>query len=132
MEGRGELRMLDPSAGDIRVFWDRDNRDEVEAVREQSEELRGKGFLAFRPEREGAGCKGQVFECFDPTAEWVILILPLWGGEAMPTCTVTAASTTRVTTAPSRAQLLRQARELTRTPTNHLPLCHILQAIFTP
>jgi hypothetical protein len=50
----------------------------------------------------------------------------------MLTCTGTATSVTRVTTAPSRAQLLCQARELNSTPTNHLLLCHILQAISTP
>jgi hypothetical protein len=50
----------------------------------------------------------------------------------MPTCTVPATSATRMTTAPRRAQLLRQARELTSTSTNHLPLCHILQAISPP
>jgi hypothetical protein len=132
MAGRGELRLLDSSAGGLRVFWDRGNRAEVEAVREQSEELREKGFPAFRSEREGAGCQGQVLECFDPAAERVILILPLGGGEAMPACSVAAGSTTRMTTAPSRAQLLRQAEKLTNTRTNHLPLCHILQAISTP
>jgi hypothetical protein len=74
MAGRGELRLSDPGAADRRVFWDRDNRDEVEAARKQSEELRGKGFLAFRPESEGAGREGQVLERCDPTAERITLI----------------------------------------------------------
>jgi hypothetical protein len=80
MAGRGKLLLSDPGAGDMRVFWDRDNRDEVEAARRQSEELRGKGFLAFRPEREGAECKGQVLERCGPTSERIILLRPLWGG----------------------------------------------------
>jgi hypothetical protein len=80
MAGRGKLRLSDPGGGDMRVFWDRDNRDEVEAVRKQSEELRGKGFLASPPESEEAGCEGQVLECCDPTAERITLIRPLGGG----------------------------------------------------
>jgi hypothetical protein len=50
----------------------------------------------------------------------------------MPTCTVPTTSITRMTTAPCRAQLLCQARALNSTSTNHLLLCHILQAISTP
>jgi hypothetical protein len=50
----------------------------------------------------------------------------------MPTSTVPATNTTRLITTPSRAQLLRHARELTSTATNHLPFCHILHAISTP
>jgi hypothetical protein len=80
MAGRGKLLLSDPGAGDMRVFWDRDNRDEVEAALKQSEELRGEGFLAFCPEREGAGREGQVLEGCDPTAERIILLRPLWGG----------------------------------------------------
>jgi hypothetical protein len=78
--GRGELCMSDPGAGDMRVFWDRDNRDEVEAAGRQSEELHGKGSLAFCPEREGVESKGQVLEHCGPTADRIILLRPLWGG----------------------------------------------------
>jgi hypothetical protein len=74
MARRGELRLSDPGAGERRVFCDRDNRDEVKAACKQSEELRGRGFLAFCPEREGAGREGQVLERCDPAAERITLI----------------------------------------------------------
>jgi hypothetical protein len=72
--------MSDPGVGEMRVFWDRDNRDEVEVACEQSEELRGRGFLAFCPEREGAGREGQVLERCDPPAERIAFIRPPGGG----------------------------------------------------
>jgi hypothetical protein len=72
--------MSDPGVGEMRVFWDRDNRDEVEVACEQSEALRGRGFLAFCPEREGAGREGQVLERCDPPAERIAFIRPPGGG----------------------------------------------------
>jgi hypothetical protein len=56
------------------VSWDRHDCDEVEAARKQSEELRGKGFLAFRPEKEGAGREAHVFERCNPTTGRITLI----------------------------------------------------------
>jgi hypothetical protein len=50
----------------------------------------------------------------------------------MLTCAVPTISITRMTTAPSRAQLPCQARQLNSIPINHLLLCHILHAISTP
>jgi hypothetical protein len=80
MAGLSELRMSDSGVGEMRVFWDRHDCDEVEVALKQSEELRGEGFLAFCPEREGAGREGQVLERCDPTAERITFIRPPGGG----------------------------------------------------
>jgi hypothetical protein len=74
MAGLSELRMSDSGVGEMRVFWDRPDGDGVEVAGKQSEELRGEGFLAFCPEREGAGREGQVLERCDPPTERITLI----------------------------------------------------------
>jgi hypothetical protein len=74
MAGLSELCMSDSGAGEMRAFWDRPDCDGVEVARKQSEELRGKGFLAFRPENEGAGREGHVLERCDPPTERITLI----------------------------------------------------------
>jgi hypothetical protein len=74
MAGLSELRMSDSGAGEMRVFWDRPDCDAVEVARKQSEALRGEGFLAFRPENEGAGREGHGLERCDPTTERITLI----------------------------------------------------------
>jgi hypothetical protein len=80
MAGLSELCMSDSGAGEMRAFWDHHDCDEVEVALEQSEELRGEGFVAFCPEREGAGREGQVLERCDPTAERITFIRPPGGG----------------------------------------------------
>jgi hypothetical protein len=74
MAGLSELGMFDSGAGEMRVFWDRPDCDGVGVARKQSEALRGKGFLAFRPENEEGGREGHVLERCDPTTERITLI----------------------------------------------------------
>ena len=73
----GEMRILG-SEGDLKVIWDSDNEDEVEAAREQFETLTGKGYLAFRVKKDGK--KGVQTKKFDPDAEKLILAPPIAGG----------------------------------------------------
>jgi hypothetical protein len=80
MAGLSELRMSDSGVGEMRVFWDRPDCDGVKVALKQSEEMRGEGFLAFCPEREGVGREGQVLERCDPTAEWITFIRSPEGG----------------------------------------------------
>jgi hypothetical protein len=80
MAGLSELCMFGSGAAELRVSWDRPDCDGVEVARKQSEELRGEGFLAFCPEREGAGREGQVLERCDPTAERITFIRSPGGG----------------------------------------------------
>ena len=78
-EGMGEVAVMDPS-GDTKVIFDPNNADEVENARKTFEDLKAKGFSAFKV----VGAKGeksdeQLFE-FDPTAGRMILIPALQGG----------------------------------------------------
>ena len=44
----GEMAVMDRVAGDLKVIWDPDKADEVEAARDQFNTLTGKGYLASR------------------------------------------------------------------------------------
>lgn len=74
---RGELAVLDFS-GDIKTVWDSENREEVAAARKQFDELRAKGFAAFKVKKGGE--KGEQIRAFDADAESIILVPPLVGG----------------------------------------------------
>jgi hypothetical protein len=64
--------------GDTRVMWDPNNGDEVTSARNQFNELRGKGYLAYKV-TETAG-KGDLIREFDPDAGKIILAPPMRGG----------------------------------------------------
>lgn len=74
----GELAIMDPQHGDLKVIWDPENTDEVAAAREQFDKLTKKGHMAYKV--TGAGKKGEQIRTFDPTAEKVILAPALRGG----------------------------------------------------
>jgi hypothetical protein len=65
-------------AGDTKVIWDASNPDEVAAAKKTFDDLRAKGFLAYRVKAMGA--KGDQIFTFDPEAEKIILAPPLRGG----------------------------------------------------
>jgi len=67
------------SAGDTKIMWSKDNTDEIEAARKQFNELKAKGFTAFRVVGK-SGDKGEPMDTFDPDAERVILTKPMRGG----------------------------------------------------
>lgn len=73
----GEMAVMGRQ-GDTRITWTRGNRDEVEAARRMFDELRGKGFLAFKVTRDGD--KGEQILKFDQEAERIILAPPMRGG----------------------------------------------------
>lgn len=77
--GHGLMSTLDKNAGDLRVMWDHANPDEVNAAREQFDDLRGKGYLAYQAEGK-AGDKGALIREFDAEAERIILVKPSVGG----------------------------------------------------
>lgn len=74
----GVMAVMDATAGDVKVIWDPENEDEVAAVQQQFDELRAKGFLAYRVAERGR--KGVQLREFDPNAESLILAPPLVGG----------------------------------------------------
>lgn len=75
----GEMAIMDPQAGDMKMVWDPNNRDEVEAARKQFDDLTKKGFLAYKVEGK-EGRKGEQIRSFDKTAERLILAPALRGG----------------------------------------------------
>lgn len=73
----GTMAVLNQT-GDVKTVWDSENEDEVSAARKQFDDLRKKGFLAYRVKRNGT--KGEVIRTFDPEAESIILAPPMVGG----------------------------------------------------
>lgn len=73
-----ELRIMDKSAGDLKVIWDKDNADEVEAARSQFDALLKKNFIAYTVDAKGE--KGKAIRKFDANAEKIILISEIIGG----------------------------------------------------
>lgn len=74
----GEMRVMDRNKGDLKVVWDPDRPEEVEAARAQFDQLRGKGYMAYLV-RVG-GRKGEQITEFDPAAESLIMAPALRGG----------------------------------------------------
>ena len=66
------------SAGDTKVEWDPDNKEEVKVAERTFKDLTKKGFTGFRVYDDGK--KGQQLTEFDPQAERILLIPPMAGG----------------------------------------------------
>jgi len=75
----GELRVLDKDAGDLKVIWDPDNEDEVQAAREQFYALKKKGYMAWNVGRLGKKTDNEVKE-FDPDLKKLIITPPVKKG----------------------------------------------------
>jgi len=74
----GLLRIMDVKAGDLRINWDSKSKDEVDAAREQYNQMKKKGYLAYSVKKDGTPGK-QISE-FDPDAELIIMSPKLVGG----------------------------------------------------
>lgn len=72
-----ELMILD-GTGDTRLQWNERNRDEVAAARKRFDELKTKGYAAFKVNRSGS--QGEQIDAFDPAAERLIMMPPMVGG----------------------------------------------------
>ena len=74
-----EMRVMCDKAGDLKTVWDKDKPDEVEAARNQFNNLVGKKkYVAFKVKKDGS--KGSKITEFDEDAEAIILAPPLAGG----------------------------------------------------
>lgn len=66
-------------AGDTKLIWDADNKDEVEAAAETFRRLvEKKKYAAFSVDKKGE--QGKKITAFDPDLEKIILVPPLAGG----------------------------------------------------
>ncbi len=72
----GEIRQL-ARIGDMKVSWNAENDQEIDAARETFDKRIKEGWTAFR---EKLGIKGDKIKIFDPDAERIILIPPISGG----------------------------------------------------
>ncbi len=64
--------------GDVKQIWNKSNSDEVDHARKTFDDLKGKGFRAYRV--TGDGGKGEPMSEFDPNAEKMILCPPMQAG----------------------------------------------------
>ena len=74
----GEFRIMDKDAGDLKVIWDKNNTDEVEAAEEQFDSLIKKGFTAYSVDKKGE--PGTKITKFNPTSEKIIMVPRITGG----------------------------------------------------
>jgi hypothetical protein len=77
VEGQGQLRVM-TSDGDYKAIWNKDNDDEVEAVRKQFDDFKKKGYTAYHVKKDGE--KGRLMRTFDSKAEKIIMVPQMRGG----------------------------------------------------
>ena len=80
--GRGILSYLTPEDGDVRLSWEHGNADDVATARRAFDDLRRKGYLAYKitAGRRGAEAQRDQIRTFDPEAGQIVLVPPLRGG----------------------------------------------------
>jgi hypothetical protein len=71
------MQVLD-SSGHTSVEWNPENAEEVAVARATFEQMREKGYRAFRVRPSGQ--QGERLDSFDPAAEQMILVPQLRGG----------------------------------------------------
>jgi len=74
---RGEMAILDET-GDTKLIWDSDNDDEVKNAKRTFDDLKKKGYAAFKVDKKGE--KGSIMEEFDADAEKIIMAPQMRGG----------------------------------------------------
>lgn len=77
-DGRSAMSIMSLK-GDTKVLWDKRNPDEVANARRTFDELKKKGYAAFRVNGK-EGEKGEQMATFDPDAERMIMVPPMKGG----------------------------------------------------
>lgn len=77
-DGTSELAIMDPEHGDMKVSWNRFDKEEVEGARRTFDAMKAKGYAAYKMEKNGT--KGQQIFGFDEKAESILMAPPLQGG----------------------------------------------------
>ena len=77
-DGKHWMAVMDET-GDTKILWSRDNEDEVAVARKTFDEMKKKGFTAFRVTGKD-GVAGEQMREFDPAAERIIFTKPHAGG----------------------------------------------------
>ena len=75
---QGQLRIMDCEEGDLKVIWDSEKQDEIDAAKEQFEKLIKKGYLAYKVGEKGK--PSTQIKKFDPDLEKIIMSPQVIGG----------------------------------------------------
>ena len=78
VHGKRYMAITDET-GDTKILWSKDNEDEVENARRTFNDMKKKGYTAFRVEGK-KGEQGSQMREFDPDAERIIFTKPQAGG----------------------------------------------------
>lgn len=85
--GAGKTRLMQPEdieiavmgkEGDVKTIWNPKNADEVENARKTFDDMKKKGYVAFKVAKDGA--QGEQMTEFDPEAAKMILMVPAFQG----------------------------------------------------
>lgn len=77
LEVNSTMFVMDES-GDTRLQWNPKNQAEVDAARRRFDDLKRRGYLAYKVDRRGG--QGEVLDAFDPTAQRIIMAPQMVGG----------------------------------------------------
>ena len=75
---KSEIRIMDPIAGDLKLEWDHDRTDEVDAAEKAFKAAQKKGTAFYCMKRDGS--RGDKITDFDKYAERIIGIPAVVGG----------------------------------------------------
>ena len=75
----GELCVMTPKDGDIKMMWDKTKAEEIVAADDMFNTMKGRGYIAYSVVGKN-GEKGEVIKDFDPDAERIIMTPPMQGG----------------------------------------------------
>jgi hypothetical protein len=78
--GKGTMSYLTPEDGDVRLSWEPGNAEDTATARRTFDDLRAKGYLAYRVTGRGPRAQRDQIRAFDPQAEQIVLAPPLRGG----------------------------------------------------
>ena len=80
--GTGVMSYLTPQDGDVQVSWDRGNDEDVRHARRVFDDMKARGYLAYRVESRGRGRDPERVQVrqFDPEDHQLVLVPPLRGG----------------------------------------------------
>lgn len=76
-EGKNYMAIMGRE-GDTKISWSPDSAVEVDEARRSFENMKRKGYMAFRTNRDGT--KGEQIREFDPHAAAIILAPQMQGG----------------------------------------------------
>jgi hypothetical protein len=78
--GKGVMSYLTQEDGDLKVTWDRENPEDVRHARRTFDDLKARGYLAYRVEPRGREPERVQVRQFDPDDRQLVLVPPLRGG----------------------------------------------------